>query len=485
VKNKLAAILIASAGFISTMWMPYQQAWINDKSDAAIWEKSRRIGADYCESYKCVHERLSGERTVDYWYSSADESAALEFGEYIGAWLKLWDQVAEVVTKEGIDDGKSWLKMTFTLPEIDGKRTRITVMTSNPKRFRSKGGDVTLSELAFHENPMEMWKAAAAVATWGGRIRVLSSHNGCDAWFNRLLIQAMKYVDPETHGQPKATDFKATVHSTDIYDAIADGLCERINQIAGSSHTREEFLALLKSRCATIEIWAEEYECKPSKQSGSYFPYSLTSPCVTQDAAIPTEFLDTFIADIASRSINSSRIAAGCDIGRTKDRFVIWVWGREGTKRKTLGILVYQNKPFGDMETAINTLLVTLFHGKRVQRICIDSTGLGMQLAERMEIKHRARAEGVTMTQNTKHDMFTRMRAGFEDITVEIPDDDTTRSDISSIRKEVTAAGNERYLADTNDQGHSDRAVACALGLVADESAKAPMKQAKMPGGMV
>ncbi|MGV6814074.1 MAG: phage terminase large subunit family protein, partial [Phycisphaerales bacterium] len=354
--------------------------------------------------------------------------------EYIKDWLRLWDAAVEAVTDQGIDDGKSWLKMTFNLPEIDGVSTRITVMTSNPKRFRSKGGDVVLSELAFHENPGEMWKAAAAVATWGGRIRVLSSHNGHESWFNQLLLQARKYDDPETYGAPKSTDFKATIHSTDIYEAIEDGICERINKISGATRSREEFVASLKSKCATTEIWEEEYECKPSKQSGSYFPHSLITPCVTQDAAIPTECVETFIADIIARSANWSRIAAGCDIGRIKDRFVIWVWGREGTKRKTLGILVFQNKPFGDMETAINRLMVTNFHGKRVQRICIDSTGLGMQLAERMEIKHRARAEGVMMTQNTKHDMFTRVRAGLEDITVEIPDDDVTRSDISSIR---------------------------------------------------
>ncbi|PCI10411.1 hypothetical protein COB72_03415 [bacterium] len=483
--KQLAQTLVAIAGMSASMWLPYQQAWINDTSDAAIWDKSRRIGADYAESFKCVSERMSGERTVDYWYSSADESAALEFAEYIEKWLKLWEDVSQKTTSQGFDDGKSWLKMTFTLPEIKGRRTRITVMTSNPKRFRSKGGDVTLSELAFHENPREMWKAAAAVATWGGRIRVLSSHNGHESFFNELLTQAKKHTDPKTYGAPKSTDFKATVHATDIYAAVEDGLCELINQVSGAKKTREEFIASLKSKCASIEIWEEEFECKPSKQSGSYFPHSLITPCVTKDAAVPTEDLDTFIADIALHAGECTRITAGSDIGRVKDRFVIWVWGRSGVKRKCLGILVYQNKSFDVMETAINTLMNRQFGNIRVQRISIDKTGLGMQLAERMENKHRARVEGVMMTMNSKADMFTRLRAGLEERTVEIPDDSTTQSDISSIRKEVTASGNIRYVADTNAQGHSDRCVAAALGLVADESAKSPMRQVEVERGVI
>lgn len=483
--KKLAGILVATAGLAGHMWLPYQIAWIKDDSPSAIWEKSRRIGADYCESYRCVAERMSGDRTMDYWYSSADESAALEFAEYVRGWLELWEIVAIELVDKGIDNGNDWLKMSFELPEINGKRPRITVMTSSPKRFRSKGGDVTISELAFHEQADEMWKAAAPAATWGGRIRVLSSHNGFDSKFNSLLMQALRHEDPEIHGQPKAMDFKASVHRTDIYDAVEDGLCERINEKSNQSMTRDEFIASLKAKCSTTEVWEEEYECKPSRQGGSYFPHALISPCVSGRAAVPTDDLDVFISDIALRSNDYSRFNAGADIGRTSDRFVIWVWGRSGTSRVCVGMLVYKNQPFDVMEVAINSLMNRTFGKNRVTRICIDKTGLGMQLAERMEKKHRARAEGLTMTTATKEDMFTRLRAGFEERTVEIPDDVTTQSDISSIRKEVTVAGHVRYSAKNNRDGHSDRCTAGALGLVADESSRTPMRVVSMPEGVL
>lgn len=482
----IKSILIAAAGLAGHVWLPYQKAWINETADAAIWEKSRRIGADYCESYRCVTDRTSGRRVCDYWYSSADESAALEFAEYIKAWLELMEQAFEVVEGHELEDGRNHLKMTFRLPAVSGKSPRITVMTSSPKRFRSKGGDVCLSELAFHEQAREMWKAAAPATTWGGQVRILSSHNGVDSVFNQLVMQARKHEDPELYGQPSSTDFKASVHRTDIYDAVGDGLCERINAITGTSKTRDEFIADLKSRCATQDVWSEEYECIPSKQGGSYFPHSLLVPCVSPLCAKPTEDLDTFIADIKMRSAECSRIVGGGDVGRINDRFVLWVWGRAGSVRRTLGVLVYQGRDFDEMEHAINTLMHASFtvggRSLRLSRLSIDKSGLGMQLAERMEKKHRGRVEGVTMTATVKEDMFTRLRAGVEELSVELPDDSTTLSDISSIRKEVTSAGNVRYSAKSNEHGHADRATAAALGLVADESARSVMKSFSIAG---
>lgn len=487
--SKLKSILPAIAGLASVVWLPYQLAWINDDSDIAIWEKARRIGADYCESFRCVRERINGNRVVDYWYSSADESAAYEFAEYVRGWLKMYNKVSEEVSLTGIDDGREWLKMTFTLPAVNGRRPRITVMTSNPKRFRSKGGDVCLSELAFHQDADEMWKAAAPTATWGGRIRILSTHNGHSTKFNALLLQARKYEDPEVYGEPKATDINASVHRTDIYDAVNDGLCEQINAVTHQEQSREEFLASLRAVCSTQDIWEEEFECNPSREGGSYFPHSLLAHCVSHRSAKPTDDLDTFIADIAARSHLVDRITGGADIGRHKDRFAVWIWGRLGSTRITMGLLVYQGQPFDVMEHAINSLMNRSFKTnnptKRISRLCIDASGLGMQLSERMVKKHRGRVEGVTMTGGVKEDMFTRLRAGVEEITVELPDDSITLGDFSSIRKEITMAGNVRYSATSNEHGHADRATAAALGLVADESAKSPMRPVKVPGGMI
>ena len=62
-------------------FLPYQMRWLNDNSKVKIWEKSRRIGATYVQSYEDVRDCV--KRIVPaVWFSSADESAAREYMRY-------------------------------------------------------------------------------------------------------------------------------------------------------------------------------------------------------------------------------------------------------------------------------------------------------------------------------------------------------------------------------------------------------------------
>jgi phage FluMu gp28-like protein len=477
------------------LFLPYQERWLDDNSPVKLWEKSRRIGADYVESYRCVVTRLLGENTRDYWYSSADESAAVEQMEYMKSWLKMFNAVFTEQHGEEMIDGDSVKVMSLRLPMIAGRAARITVMTSSPKRFRSKGGDVCLSELAFHQRPDEMWKAATPTTTWGGDLAALSSHNGETSKFNTLIGQARRRTDPATHGPAREGDLIASVHRTTIDDAIADGLVEKINETQGTAFSRAEFRANLRSKCASEDAWLEEYMCVPSAQSASFFPTVLLRDCVSKHAARPTDDLGAFLAGIEARcekpadgkplALGAERLAVGCDVGRKQDRFVIWVTGRVGTQRVTLGVLVYQGRNFAEMETAINALMCRIFVQQRVRRLAIDATGLGMQIAERSVGAFRTRCEAVTMTAAVKEDMFTRARAAFEERTFGLPDDDRVLADWTMIRREVTVAGNSRYSAEANEHGHADMATAGALALVADESAASPMRAVEVLGGVL
>lgn len=465
--------------------LPYQARWVDDESRVAIWEKSRRVGADFAEAFRSVRVRIKGIRNCDYWYSSADESAAFEQAVYVRLFLEMYSVAYREITETDLVDGKDMKVMTFLLPEVDGRRPRITVMTSSPRRFRSKGGDVTISELAFHQDPREMWKAAAMSTMWGGQLRVISSHNGEESFFNELLGQARRHIEPETYGVPRATDVKASVHRTTIQDAIDDGLVERVNETRGTDYTREGFLEEVVSKCSSQEVADEELGCKPSKQAGSYFPSVLTTACVAPLAPMPTEELGIFLEDISERAAEYDTLYAGADIARKNDRFVIAVLGKSGLRRDVLGMLVYHDKKFSVMETAIVGLMAGRFSGKAVRRISIDETGMGMQLAERMCDKFKSRAEGVTMTNPVKGDMFERLRVACEDRTIGLPDSLVLRADMAAIRREITKAGNIRYAAPKQGDGHSDRAVALALALVAAESASSPMRQVKVVGSVL
>lgn len=468
--------------------LPYQIAWVEDRSRVRLWEKSRRIGADYCEAYGSVRDRLLGLTDEDYWYSSADESAAVEQAEYSKFFLGLLDVAYKYSEGEDLDLPGSKV-MTITLPKVGRKAPRLTFMTSSPKRFRSKGGDVCLSEFAFHKQAAEMWKAATPTAAWAGRVSVISTHNGEGSEFEALLRQARRHLDPATAGQPRDTDLRAAIHRVTIDDAIAQGLVEKVNETRGTSLTPEQFRADLRRTCGSEDRWLEEYMCVMSAQSSSFFPTVLLRDSLSRNAGGLHTGLGAFLDGVADRAdaIGADRLSAGCDVGRTNDRFVIWVWGRVGLQRVCLGALVYQGRDFRDMETAINATMDARF-GKarvRVRRKCIDATGLGMQLAERAEQKWGSRVEGVKFTAAIKEDIFGRARAGLEEKTVLLPDDDRVVADFTGIRRIITAAGHSRYDAETNEQGHADIATAAALGLMADESGTNVMRMVPVVGGLL
>ena len=71
-------------------FLPYQMRWLEDNSKVKIWEKSRRIGATYVQSYEdvrdCVYRRVPA-----VWFSSADESAAKEYIDYCEKWVTLFN----------------------------------------------------------------------------------------------------------------------------------------------------------------------------------------------------------------------------------------------------------------------------------------------------------------------------------------------------------------------------------------------------------
>ena len=92
----------------------------------------------------------------------------------------------------------------------------------------------------------------------------------------------------------------------------------------------------------------------------------------------------------------------------------------------------------------------------QLKRGCIDATGMGMQLAERATERFGYRAEGVTFTGPVKEELAFGLRGAFEDRKLRIVHDDKLRADLRGIKKEVTAAGNIRFVGDSDDS-HCDR----------------------------
>jgi phage FluMu gp28-like protein len=111
-------------------------------------------------------------------------------------------------------------------------------------------------------------KAALAMMIWGGRVRILSSHNGEDNPFNLLCKDI------------EAGKLPYSLHTTDFAQALDAGLFERVKLVMGKrlkEKTREEWEA--KVRAQYGEGAAEELDCIPSMGGGVYIPRPVVERC--------------------------------------------------------------------------------------------------------------------------------------------------------------------------------------------------------------
>jgi len=424
---------------LNKYFLPYQLSWLQDKSQIKIWEKSRRIGATYVQSYEDVEDCVE-KRVPDVWFSSADETAAKEYIDYCGMWSKIFNVVALNLGQIVIDEDKGIKALTIEYPS--GRR--IHGLTSNPKKFRSKGGKVVLDEFAHHDDQRAMWAAAKPSAMWGDPVRILSTHFGKGLFY--------QFVERIKSGKQKYS--KWSLHSTDIYQAVKDGLAHKILfKTLKKIPTDQEIVDWLEEQredCGDEQIWQQEYCCNAVDEASAFLTYELIVKCE----------LDNILRSLDE---TESDLYGGMDIGRKKHLSVIWLLEKLGHVKYSRQVNILEKAPFHVQRAALFEILK---HPK-MRRFCIDATGLGMQLAEEAQLAFgKYKVEAVTFNQKVKEEIAFGLLPEFEERTIYIPGDTNIREDLHSMKKIITASNNIRFDAAYSDKlGHGDRFWACALAL--------------------
>mgnify|MGYP001254030446 CR=1 FL=1 len=418
----------------SPYFFPYQLAWLKDQSRVKIWEKSRRIGATYVQSYEDVRDCIKG--TVPcVWFSSADETAGREYIKYCEMWAKLHNAAAQSLGEVVIDE-KRGIK-GHVLEFKNGRR--ITALTSNPKGFRSKGGKIVLDEFGHHDDADELWKAAKPSATWGFPIRILSTHNGAGSRFNRFIESIKK------------GKLAWSLHTVDIFKAVEDGLADKI---VGRKLTEAERAAWIETEhqdCNDEDTWRQEYCCVATDTASSFMPYDLIRPC---------ELKGCLVADRRLLPGLPGNLYLGFDVARKVDLAVISILQRYGGLLWLRWMDIMSKTKFKVMR---ETLYWHMKNLPLLRRACIDQTGIGMQLAEEAQDEFgKYRVEPITFSNVMKEEMAYKLRPYFEDVAIRIPDQFELREDLHSVKKLTTSRGNLRLDGDAEDS-HADRFWSIAL----------------------
>ena len=279
--------------------------------------------------------------------------------------------------------------------------------------------------------------------TWGGDLKILSTHNGKQSLYFRMLEAA----------KAGKSAFKA--HYTDIFLAVQEGLADKI---AGRTLTDVERAAWIEEQrlsCVDEETWQQEYCCIPVDEATAFLTYELIEAVEDQLAGMPEQYL-------------GGDLYAGMDIGRRRDLTVIWVLERVGDVYWTREVVTMKGVKFAAQESEVARLMAQY---PTLRRICIDQTGMGEKFVEDVQATHGAgRVEGVLMTSAVKQELAFGLKRRIEDRLIRLPRQAEVRDDFHSVRKVTTVAGNIRFDAERTDQGHADRFFAAALAVHAIES---------------
>ncbi len=422
-------------------FLPYQLRWLEDRSPIKIWEKSRRIGATYVQSYEDVRDCVA-KKVPSVWFSSADESAAKEYIDYCEKWVKLFNVAAKNLGSQIVDSENDIKALTIEF----SNGTKICALSSNPTAFRSKGGKVVLDEFAHHKDQKKLWTAARPCITWGFPLRILSTHNGQSSQFYKFIEQIKK------------GKLRWNLHTTPIQLAVAEGLANKILGRILSEAEREAWIEEQRENCFDEETFLQEYGCMAIDEATAFLTYEIIARCE----------LENILYD--DLSLIKGDLYIGMDIARKKHLSVIWGYEKLGIALYTRIYRVLEKTPFRIQKQ----ILYSYLKHPNMRRACIDSTGIGMNLAEDAQIDFgKKRVEAVNFTNKVKEEMATDLKIAMEDRELFVPNDHLIREDFHSIRKITTAAGNVRYDAEGSDAiGHADRFWAAALGKQAAGTAK-------------
>ncbi len=420
-------------------FMQFQADWINDQSRLKIVEKSRQIGFSYADSYDSVRKVAPRDARLDVWVSSRDETQAKQYLLYCKRWARVLNYAAEDLGEVVIDSDKD---LTAYVLRFANGRT-INVVSANPDAIAGKTGHVKIDEFALRklDYQREAYAIGKPATQWGGQFVVISTHRGVGSLFNSII------TDIKERGNPMGW----SLHSVPIHKAVEQGIVEKINAATGDKETRAEFLARIERECIDHEQWLQEYCCVPADEGAAFITYDMIQACEDESARRDFAYLETC----------NNPLYLGADIARKAHLTVFDVEEKVGDVMWERMRIELRNKTFAEQEHELYRLLAL----PQMRRACIDSTGLGMQLAERAQERFgKYRVEAVRFSGQVKEDLAFPLRSAHEDRTLRYAKDENLRRDLRGIKKETTTAGNIRFVGDSEDS-HCDRFWSKALAL--------------------
>lgn len=451
--------------------------------DVVAVEKSRRTGATFGAAASSVLRSgaARGQGGMDTLYMGTSHDMAKEFIDAAAFWCRIFDQAIESMGETLFDDGSKEGVKAMRIDFASG--FSIVALSSKPRSLRGRQGFAILDEAAFVDDLKALLQAALAFLIWGGKVLIISTHNGDQNPFNQLIQDI------------RAERLPYGLVRFDLDDALRAGLYERICLVNAAKEGEWSPDKEADWRDSLVRRYGEgadeELYCVPSAGGGVVLPRVLIEARASQAIPVlrfeqPASFalLEEGIRQLAVagwchdvlepalRSLDPTlQHALGEDFGRIADLTVLWPLAiAKNLKRRTPFTVELRNIPFEQQKQILFFLADRL---PRLMALKLDAGGNGAYLAEVAAQRYgEARVEQVKLSQGWYLENVPPFKAAFEDGMIEVPADADVVTDLATpvYRAGVASIPPLRTKGADGAKRHADSFVAGVLAYAASRA---------------
>jgi phage FluMu gp28-like protein len=442
----------------------YQDALIRSIDKFMVILKARQVGWSFLVALRGIVFALDPARVkytkqfISYNEEDAREKIryAQEFYDSIPAQFRKKIKYSNTTTMEFWDQG--------------GKSTsRLISIACRPPR--GKNGDISYDEMAFYpvNRCRSIYTAGVNAIIRGGRIEIGSTPLGTIGLFYDICTDRENFGTYVPYTIPW---WFSRVHCNDV---------ERAVELAPAMVTEErvytfgnkDLINLYKTNF--LEDFQQEQECAFIDSKGSYISLELiyaNTPGMREgdrgealeDDNAEEEAIEIYVAKTGDELVNiydkgkHGELYLGYDIARRRDASVIYAIGNSN-KKISLADIEMRNTPFEE-QIAIMRFIIHTLHPVRC---CVDQTGMGEPICERLQGEFGDRIEGIPFTNEIKGILAMNIKRGLENREFLLPNSQAFHLQIHSIKQISTQVGKFRYDAERTAKGHADSFWAWAL----------------------
>lgn len=448
-------------------FLNYQVDQIMDEARLVVTEKSIRVGITFAHAMRAVRRRMKGLGNLIH--CTVTSRVAKSFALDCRKFCRVYDVVgaSDINETEVFNPTENRRETAYEI-EFKNQGNKIMVFGSNPDAPRGEGGEVNVDEICSHKQPDDMMAAAGGRAMWGHPVSIWSSHKGLHSALNRLIKAE----------RAKGSKSRWKIKTITLYEALDQGLLEKINAVSGQSMTRDQFIEDTRAMVGGDEAFDEECLCKPRASGNQAIKwgyidsakrsYPLLRKHIEGDGAFDA---DGWISGLVPILRGAAKVALGYDVARTGHLSSIPIFGKYDATWKHMALLTMHGRKFTLQRDAIAAFMRAIPSSVAAG----DSTGLGMQTCEDLTtLFGDTRFVGCNFGA-LKNAIGTKLVKMFEDGRINIsdsPDHEDIPFDLAAIQTQTLPSGRNTFIETSNPinkLSHCDIAWSIALAIFVGE----------------